>query len=392
MKLAKDDPILIVGGGLAGITTAAALKFYEFTNVHIFEKEPVLPVPQVPVQLGANALWALNDLSLAEMLQASGQAWQRLDWLWKDGKALKEIELNEVKEASGFMPHNVAYPDLHRVLQREMAGVNLHLGQELLSYTLGENMVEAHFADGHTEEGALLIGADGINSRVRLQLMGRSEVRTDGRVGYHALLERGFLPEPEHEVLAQPQVEHWGPDKLCVLSANSGIQAGISVYLPAPSVKPESVSEWLHEAFKDWDAHIADILQQVPEETWVKEEITDIKPIKNWYDWRVVVTGDAAHPAYPYLGQSVSMTLESGITLARALNDMPRKMEKALKHYQKLRRSRTKMVTKSGQARADSLSVSNKLAYTLRNAIMPRFAGFLEEKTWLKLNKNYYYK
>jgi len=391
MKIAKDDPILIIGGGLAGITTAVALQFYEFTNVHIFEREPLLPVPAYPVQLGANALVALEDVGLAEIVRGSGLPWKALNIKWKSGKLLKSIPVDSIIQATNFAPMNMAFTDLHRILKRELPDSMFHLGEDLLSFTLGEDSVEAHFSNGDTHEGALLIGADGLNSRVRLQMMGRTEVRQDGRVAYHAMLERGFLPEPDHELLTQPQTEYWGPDKLCVLAAQGELQASISLYLPKPALEPKSISEWLSAEFEGWEVNIPEIIQHVTDDAWVKKEVADIPPLRDWQDWRVCITGDAAHPAYPYLGQSVSMTIESAIALARAIHNNPKKLDRGLKNYQKVRIKRSRKAVKAAHRRAGSLAVTNPVACALRNAIMPAFPNFLGTNTWLKLNKERYF-
>ena len=391
MKLAKDDPILIIGGGIAGISTAVALQYYEFTNIHIYERAETLPVYPVPVQLGANVLVALSDLTLAEVVQGVAMPWQQLTWHASNGKILKEVDISPITEASGFAPVNITYPELHRILKRELPDTSFHLGEELVSYTLGEDIVEAHFASGTTQECALLIGADGLNSRIRLQLMGRTEIRRDGRRGYHALVERGFLDQADHPAFSQPQREYWGLDKLCVLAAQSELNASISLYAPAPKLPPQSLSKWLHNEFQDWESPIPEIIEQVAESAWQSDEVADFAPIKNWYDWRVVLVGDAAHAAYPYLGQSIGMSIESGITLARTIHEHSKKLERAFKKYQKLRRSRTKTATKAAFKRAESMSVNSKIAYSLRNAIMPKLPGFLEEKSFLKLNKERYY-
>lgn len=391
MRIAKDDPIIIIGGGIAGITTALSLQFHEFTNIHIYEKSASLIVPEVPVQLGANILTSLSDLTLSEVVKAASKPWTQLVWKRPDGKLLKEVDLSGIGGENDFTPVNITFPELHKILRRELSDSVFHLGQELISYTLGENTIEAHFADGQTTEGAILIGADGLNSRVRLQMMGRREIRKDGRWGYHALLDRGLLDYPDHEVFAKPQVEFWGPGKLCVLSAQSELQAGISLYLENPSLAPQSTTEWLKNEFKDWENPIPETIAQVEDAHWQAYEVADIEPMKNWTDWRVVLVGDAAHASFPYIGQSIGMTIESGMALARALNENMKKIERAFKKYEKLRASRTKTAIKAAWERSESLGVDGKITYALRNAIMPKLPGFLEEKAFLKLQKGNYY-
>ena len=152
------------------------------------------------------------------------------------------------------------------------------------------------------------------------------------------------------------------------------------------------MTEWLKNEFSDWTSPVPEIISQVKDEDWIAYEVTDIEPVSSFYDWRVVIVGDAAHPSFPYMGQSVGMTIESAMALAKSLNDNQKKIERAFKKYEKLRLSRTKAATKAAYERGESLAVDGKVAYALRNAIMPKLPGFLEEKTFLKLQKGNYYK
>lgn len=384
MKLTKEDPILIIGGGVAGISLAAALKHAGFTHVRVFDKRPDNSVPAVPVSCGPNVLLSLRSMFLSEMVQQSGVPWQQMSYRHRDGKVFRDFDMAKISNPYHYQPLSVSLPSLVQIFKRELSPEAFVYGEELISYTQTSKDVEAHFLSGRSEKGALLIGADGVDSRVRLQMKGSSEQRRLNVITYAGLIDNRVLNDRSHEVFTNPYVEYKDDDaRIAVFPVNdkeTGVR--ISLNLPEDATGPmtmEEAKKIISGKFSDWEGPLGEVAGWAAQSNLYAWEQRDREPVSGWYEGRVVLTGDAIHPSVPVMGLGTGLAIESSLLLAECLDQNIKKIERAFKNYEQQRRKRTTSFNKFAYRTARMLAARSSLTSSIRNAVSEYLPGGYSE-------------
>jgi FAD-dependent urate hydroxylase len=172
MSTHRVNRILIIGEGIGALTAAIALRRAGF-DAEVFESAEELEHIQVgtAIDLWPNATKALRKLDLLDLVAAVGSRVTRFEFQTSRGAQLCYWKVDEMEREFGGPTIALTRADFHPVLTAALGAGALHLGCECTSLTQDANGVTAYFADGREERGDLLIGADGIRSKVR-QLQG----------------------------------------------------------------------------------------------------------------------------------------------------------------------------------------------------------------------------
>jgi len=367
MKISKDDRIIIIGAGLGGLTTALALQHHGFTNVHIYEKSPNPQGNKIPVLVGAYIQAGLTYLELEGAFNRMGVPWQSWSLHWKNGNVLAHEDLNDIKTESGFLPRAIAGPELYDFFRMRLSPNTIISDETFISFTPQSSKVEVHFESGRTEDAALLIGADGLNSRVRLQLLGESSLDKTSYNVYRILLRKEDLQHIEESLPLEPLKEYIGSEQSFTLFEVDTNRVGIILTVPTEKVQTANLHDNLQELFSGWASPIEKVLQAVPHDQWVGHQAISHPRHKKWHVGRVVMLGDAIHATLPFLSLRADMAIESGIILSNLLEANRRHADKALKKYTKQRRKRLKYVEKMASNRYNMLDVKSSIYIALRN-------------------------
>lgn len=339
----NDRRIIVIGGGIGGITAAAALQSAGLP-ITVFEKQPKLSAVGTGVAIQNIAQRALETLGLLARLHAiSGEAYQEHRFLaHDDGRVLASIpRFGEVVvvhrgELLQMLFDSLKHPTLVR------------LDSECVGFEQDEHGVTARFADGREERGLALIGADGQKSVIRAQVVADGPPRFGGMAGWRA------MPVYRHPTLA-PDMSYqvFGPGAIFGL-----FPAGDRLFWWAGARKAEGVGDApigrkaeLLELYAGWPHSIPEVIDSTPEKMIDRADLYDRPPVRNWTVGRVTLLGDAAHPTMPSLGQGAGMAIEDGVVLARELvgvEDLarPEAVEGALRRYQERRMPRADAVVK----------------------------------------------
>jgi 6-hydroxynicotinate 3-monooxygenase len=238
--------------------------------------------------------------------------------------------------------------DLAQILTSALKPGTLHLDRSLTALKDTGSEVHLTFANGATAKADMVIGADGVNSKVREVLLGPERPKYSGDVIYRGLFPiarlNGFIPE-DH-------CKWWHDDRRFVLIyyiTKSRQEAYFIAGIPEPvwgedDYSPMSVTtEHVVNAFRDFHPNVVRVLKGAPEATrWA---ILERDPLPLWSRGRVVVLGDACHPMTPYMGQGGSMALEDAAMLVRCLLDAADvHPEVAFQLYEANRADRTRRV------------------------------------------------
>ncbi len=321
--------LLVVGGGIGGLAAALA-SLRAGWEVRLFERATAFSEVGAGIQLGPNSTRLLHAWGLRQALADVAAFPERLVVRRaQDGAQLGRIRLGESSVSRYGAPYATLHrADLHGMLLQaaKRHGARLHLNTPLVNVTDNPEAVCADFPDGHQVEGEALVGADGLWSRVREQLLADGPPEATGHLAYRALLRQTDLPE----ALRSTQVTVWLGPRLHVVSYPVRGGEWLNVVVIVHGAPPEDVQDWEGAgAVSDVQAALAaagggsdlqSLVDAVP--AWGVWTLHDRPPLTSAGQMargRVALLGDAAHPMRPYLAQGAGMALEDAAELAQCL-------------------------------------------------------------------------
>ncbi|WP_119269876.1 FAD-dependent monooxygenase [Taklimakanibacter deserti] len=380
-----SHPILIAGGGIAGLASALALT-RSGRAARLLEKAGAFETVGAGLQIGPNAVRALKYLDVWECVAPASFAPPRI--LIRDGhsgRILQEIALGAEFERRFGEPYRVIHrADLLAGLAeraKQHAGIELAMNAEVTSVADKGGYVEITTPAG-SERGEALLGADGIRSAVRRSLGQEGALRKHDQI-LHRALTSFDRPMPEHLaaitlwLCRRGHVVHYpvrGGKALNIVAAMDGRWE--SEDWSAPAARQEIM------------AHFAkihpDLFQVLAiSSPWHKWAAADLAPVTSWSRNRTTLIGDAAHAALPYLAQGAAMALEDAVTLARAA-ERADSIAHAFSAYEALRKPRTRRIAQSSLRLARAYHAGGPLRIA-RNAVlrMTDPARFLDRMAWI---------
>jgi 2-polyprenyl-6-methoxyphenol hydroxylase-like FAD-dependent oxidoreductase len=267
--------------------------------------------------------------------------------------------------------------DLQALLAREVGEGTLRLGTEVGAFEQDESGVRVLLADGSRESADILVGADGLRSRVRARLFGLEEPRYAGYTAWRAVVE------PEEELLPWGAgFESWGRGARfgCAHVGRGRIYWFATTNAPEgekdgpPGSLAGAKAKLLH-LFSPWHRPVADLVEAAEEGAILRTDIYDREPLgERWGEGRVTVLGDAAHPMTPNLGQGACQAIEDAVVLARCLGERGATAE-SLRSYERLRSDRVALVVRRSRRVGSIGQAKNPAICWLRDralAMIPR--------------------
>jgi salicylate hydroxylase len=365
-------PILIAGGGIGGLAAALGLANRGF-DITVLEKAARLGEVGAGIQLGPNAFHAFDALGIGDTARAMAIYVDRLRLM--DALTAEEIchiDLGEDFRARFRNPYAVIHRgDLHGVFLEACEAhtrVTLRTSAGVERYEQDGAGVTAFLADGEAVRGAALIGADGLWSNVRRQVVGDGAPRVSGHTTYRSVIPTEHMPEdlrwnaatlwagPKCHIVHYP-LQGWKTFNLVVTYHNDAAE-------PAAG-KP--VSE--EEVFAGFQ-HVHPTAQSIIRHgrDWRLWVLCDREPVQGWVDGRVALLGDAAHPMLQYMAQGACMAMEDAVCLA-AMVSAHEDVEAALRAYNAERALRTARVQLMSRAVGEHVYHPAGAHAALRNAI-----------------------
>lgn len=367
----KKITVTILGGGIAGLATAIALR-QAGVEARIFEAASEIRPVGAGLGLASNAMRAFEVLGLSHVLENEGQVLTNFSILDTKGKVIKETYFDQSNPGTSknFVIHRA---NLHNVLQDQLDEQQIQLGKKAIGVELSPESVNVTFEDGTSHECNYLIVADGIHSNIRQQLIPNSKPRYANYTCWRGIVNNfsmkidgasetwgnrgrfGIVP------LRNKQV-YWFA---CVNSnqANSAFK-----YFKTKDILDQ---------FETYHTPIKQLINETPDDHVIWNDIYDLKPLTKFAFGRIVLVGDAAHATTPNMGQGACQAIEDAVILGKCVQQ-ENDMQEAFRVFEKNRIDRTTWVVESSRKIGQVAQIENPVLISMRNGLfrsMPKSWG-----------------
>ena len=349
---AQNRRVLLIGGGLCGLTAAIFLKRADIP-FRIFEASDSPADIGGTVTIFPNGMRVLRECGVKEAVVARGASTRRAIIQDHFGRQFSTLTMGAA-ETYSEPTITIRRPLLHRILidQAESLGVRIEYGKRLVSLSQDQGQVSALFSDQTRADGAILIGADGVHSMVRSHVVpGHTGPDYSGLVFFAGfvddpkLLSRTDLDRAAQYVTVGPigffgysHVDHpaqpnnsvlWN----CYLRQDDRIPSA-----DLRSMSDQAIRQRVMEAHQGWHWPILDLIGNST--TFCRTSVFEIIGLDRWSRDRVVLIGDAAHAMNPVAGQGANMALEDAQLLAELLKNPSLPVEPLFRHFEEVRKPR----------------------------------------------------
>ena len=384
-KMARHK-ILIAGAGLGGLAAASFL-MKEGHDVEVYEQAPQLEEVGAGIQISANAMHALRHLGLEAAITKVGvRPGAYVFRLHDTGEEIQRFALSDEHERLHGAPYTQLHrADFHNILADRARAFNpdvVRLSRRATGFTETADGVTLHFADGSSATGDLLIGADGLKSVVRKQIVGEVPATYTGDAAWRITVPIERLPP---NFLEQVMSVFMGPGGHAVIYyVRAGALLNFVGIVETDEVSDESWTvkmpwEKLKADYAGWHPVIQTVIDKADKDKCYRWSLHNRLPISNWSTARATLLGDSAHATLPYLAQGAVMAIEDGAVLARALN-LESDIAAALQLYQRNRIDRTSRIVLQSTENRRLFHLSSEAE--IRAEFAKRDQG-KERNTWL---------
>ncbi len=317
----RRNRIAVVGAGLGGLTCAGFLQREGF-SVTVYEQAPTFSRIGAGIILSANVMKVLRRLGLERRLLDVGIRPDAFVSRASDtGETLYELTLDGASEARFGRPYiNIHRGDLHAVLETALEPGSIAFEHGLTGLArMGEGF-ELVFANGSRQPADIVIGADGITSKVRESIFGHEPPRFTGRVAHRAI----FPAERLRGQIIRDCTKWWGPDRHLLAYFMTPRRDEVYLMGSVPAAAWESEEPSLPLAREEFAAAFAEFHPEIRRVVEAASDVT-VMPICDrerndcWSGDRIVLIGDACHPVRPYMAAGGAMAIEDAAILSRCL-------------------------------------------------------------------------
>jgi len=360
--MAELNRVVIVGGGVGGLTTALALQ-RAGVEVEVHEKFAHAPSRATGFTLWSYAMKHLIDLGVDEPTRI-GSPIEVTEIHNQQGDLIEAMPVGEVSRELGAPSCDVRRPELQAVATELLGDGVVRMGSECVDVEQDGDSATAVLADGGRATGDLVIGADGAHSVTREKVAPGAQRRYSGYSSWGGVLD-GF----EHELL-QPNrhVEVWARgSKGGVADVGNGSSRWYVTHrAPAGGAGERVDKAEIREHIDGWYELLRAAVDAAEPDSMVNTEAWDMDPIDSWYEGRLVLLGDSAHLTTPFAAMGACMTIEDAVTLASHLTS-DAELEDALAAYQADRKQRDEDVVKKGRQMGKLQQLHSPIACWLRD-------------------------
>lgn len=365
----------IIGGGVAGLSTALALKKANI-SFHLFEQASAFKDIGAGVMLSSSTKYLLHQLGVGNDFEKASTLIKDFNITNHHLQTIKRIPSNEI----GYGIHRARLIEvLSKPLQQEDYTLNARIEkieQNESGVTINANNT-SHFFD-------IVVAADGVHSVIRNKFSPHIQPSYTGQIMW-----RGIATLNLPDKFKNAAHEMWGKNKRFNIIHKGGddyfwfcirwIKDGIFY-------EEENLKHFLHQEFKDFPEYAHAVIDA--DNNIIKTPLRHIKfnNLNNWYNNRIVFVGDCIHACTPDIAQGACQAIESAYTLAACLKKYPNNFKDAFELYQFKRKPKTKFINNASFAFSRFSHQRKKWQYNVLFSVFKLLPNSFLQKKFNKTN------
>lgn len=349
--------ILITGAGIGGLTAALCLS-RSGHEVQVLEQASQFGEVGAGLQCGANAVRVLNYLGLSDELKSVSVVPERIEFRdGLSGEALYKMQLGDsYRKKFGASYFHIHRAHLHAILVNALtqcSNVRLELNTLVQSFHEKLDQVEVQLSDGRTVVADCLVGADGVKSVVRTQLLGQISARFTGNVAWRGVVPAERLPDGFMDIVASNFMGQGRHMVIYFLEQQRMVNfVGVVENQSWRDDSWVAAAPWaeLKADFAGWHPTVQTVIDAVDKDKCFRWALYAHQPLSNWSSQRVTLLGDAAHATLPFMASGAAMAVEDARILQRSIDQTANELKtesnadqlaQGLQLYQRNRMQRT---------------------------------------------------
>lgn len=320
-----QQKIAIVGAGLGGAAAAKLLQKAGF-QVDVYEQAPAFSRIGAGIHMGPNIMKIFRRMGIEQQLSEMGS--HPDFWFSRDGASgdyLSRIPLGEfARKEYGAAYITVHRGDLHALQMSTIAPGTTHFNKCLTRLEETDTHVNLFFSDGTRTQADIVIGADGINSKIREELLGAEKPLYSGWVAHRALIRSEDLTR--YNLNFENCVKWWSEDRHMMVYHTTAKRDEYYYVTGVPHAAwdfqgnfVDSSREEMFDAFQGYNPTVQALIHS--SESVTKWPLLNRNPLPLWSRGRLVLLGDACHPMKPHMAQGAGMAIEDAAMLTRCLEE-----------------------------------------------------------------------
>jgi 2-polyprenyl-6-methoxyphenol hydroxylase-like FAD-dependent oxidoreductase len=361
---------IVIGAGVGGLSAGLALRNAGIESI-VFEQMPELHEVGSGLTLWVNAMRALQEIGMADAVRQRGAVVEEIENRTSGGRLMSALPIARVAEKRGAPSVSIHRAVLQQTLAEHLPEGALRLGVESTGFDQDSDGVTVRFADGSEERADVLLGADGIRSTIRGLLFEKPQPRYSGYTCWRSAATM------DHELLRPTlYTQLYGKNAtfgIFPIGHSRWSWYGTKIAAEGGAGQ-KSGAEWKREAleqFGDWYDPVPAVIEATPNDEFIRQDISDLKPIETWTRGRVALLGDAAHATTPTLGQGGCMAIEDAVVIARNLSgggggDVPA----ALEAYATVRKVRANGIVRQARRHGALYHATNPVLAIARGVML----------------------
>ena len=353
--------ITIIGAGIAGLTTAIALK-QKGLEVEVFDQTPGFAESGSGINLAINAMQVFKRMGLYDDIIGEAHHITSINLMTKSLRYLNKVSLEKFEAEHKVKSVAIHRAKLHEILLRHVGSAHIHLNKRLKSVKPVPGGTKLCFEDGKIHWADIVIGADGIRSVVRQSIFANSGLRDAGQICW-----RGISNTKIHVKHRGELNEIWGVGKrfgFVHIGPDQIYWFGLMNKTRFLAEQPDYL-----DLFADYHSTVKSIIAGTTREKVLQNEILDLNPLDDWHKGNICLVGDACHATTPNLGQGAVQAIESALALSICL-EQEANIQLAFERYQRIRMPKANKIVKMSWDLGKIAQLDNPRMCKLRNFLV----------------------
>jgi 2-polyprenyl-6-methoxyphenol hydroxylase-like FAD-dependent oxidoreductase len=371
--------LVILGGGIAGLTAAIALKRIG-VQAFVYEAAPQIRAVGAGLVLAANAIKAFKKLGIDQAVMAEGRLLDAFSIKDERGSIITQTNSLASSEKYGADNFTIHRANLHRVLMSFLSPEEVQTNKCCINFERKQDKILLQFSDGSSGIADYLIAADGIHSAVRHKLQPGAKVRYAGYTCW-----RSVIANPSRDL--NETTETWGSQGRFGIAPLAHDQL---YWFACMKARPND-ARLQHFTVKDllsqfgrYHDPIPDILRRTKNEDLIWNDIADLAPLPRYAFGNILLIGDAAHATTPNMGQGACQAIEDAVILADEI-ERDASIPDAFRAFEMRRMARTHYVVRQSRLLGNIAQVQNKYVGAFRNALLRALPASVQEQQMDKI-------